>query len=230
MRTLGLIGGTSWVSTVEYYRIINQQVNEKLGGLNSAKLFMYSLNLEEFKPSADSGRLKEMTTTLITIADKLQQAGAECIIICANTPHIMADQVQSNINIPLIHIAEVTAKEIKNRALNKVGLLGTKVTMEQNFFRDKLLDQEIETIIPGEEDREFIHASIINELGKGIFLEETKLKYLEIIQRLIEHGAQGIILGCTEIPMLIKQEDCAVPVFDTTLIHAAAAVKFALDL
>ncbi len=199
MKTLGLIGGTSWVSTAEYYRMINEKVNQKLGGLNSAKLFLYSLNLEEFKPSADPVKLMEMESTLSSIAIKLQHAGADCIVLCANTPHIAADNVQSNISIPLIHIAEVTASAIKHQRLKKIGLLGTKVTMEQKFYRDKLSEQQIETIIPDEEDREFIHNSIVTELGKGIFTEKTKHKYLVIIEKLVRQGAKGIILGCTEI-------------------------------
>lgn len=230
MKTLGLIGGTSWVSTADYYRIINQLVNERLGGLNSAKLFLYSLNLEEFKPSADPGKLLEMESTLSAIALKLQTAGADCIMLCANTPHIVADSVESKISIPLIHIAEVTAREIKKQKLNKIGLLGTRVTMEENFYRDKLSTHQIETIIPDAEDIEFIHTSIVTELGKGIFTEETKHKYLVIIEKLVRQGAEGIILGCTEIPMLINPAECSIPLFDTTAIHATTAVKFALDM
>jgi len=229
MKTLGLIGGTSWVSTVEYYRIINQTVNARLGGLNSAMLYLYSLNLEELKPSADPAMLNVIAETLTGIAQKLQHAGAECLVICANTPHIVAGRIQDQITIPIIHIAEVTALEIRKNNHKKVGLLGTKVTMEENFFRQKLADHEIGAIIPGEEDREFIHFSITGELGKGIFTAETRLGYLSIIEKLVSKGAEAIILGCTEIPLLIKPADCPVPVFDTTLIHATAAAEFALD-
>lgn len=229
MKTLGLIGGTSWVSTVDYYKIINQQVNERLGGLNSAKIFLYSLNFEEFKPPTDPNQWVPIADFLSNIAQRLEKAGAECIVICANTPHMVADVVQKNIHIPLIHIAEATAAEIKKRQIKRVGLLGTKFTMEQNFFKEKLSRQQIETLIPEADDREFIHYSIFKEFGKGIFSPETKARYVTIIDKLIEQGAEGIIFGCTEIPMLIKQEDCSVPVFDTTVIHATAAVEFALS-
>ncbi len=229
MKTLGLIGGTTWISTVVYYKLINQQINERLGGLNSAKMFLYSLNFEEFKPSADPEKWKQITKTLSDISKRLEVAGAECIVMCANTPHLVADTVQQSIHIPLIHIAEVTAKEVRKQLIKKVGLLGTKFTMEHNFFKDKLTQQQIETVIPDIDDTEFIHDSILNELGKEIFSEDTKKRYLVIIDTLIKQGAQGIIFGCTEIPMLIKQSDCSVPVFDTTAIHASAAVDFALD-
>jgi aspartate racemase len=228
MKTLGLIGGTTWVSTLDYYRIINQQVNERLSGLSSAKLFLYSLNFEEFKPPTDPNNWGGVTDTLVDVSKRLEHAGAECIVICANTPHMVADIVEKNISIPLIHIAEATAKEIKNQSMKKIGLLGTRFTMEQSFFRDRLSKQHVATIIPDANDREFIHNSIFNELGKGVFTHETKTQYVRIIDRLIAQGAEGIVLGCTEIPMLIKQEDCAVPIFDTTVIHAKAAVDFAL--
>lgn len=229
MKTLGLIGGTSWLSTVDYYRIINQQVNERLGGLNSAKIFLYSLNFEEFKPPADPEQWDKITERLSDIALRLENAGAECIVICANTPHLVADAVQQNIHIPIIHIAEVTAVEIKKRKIKKAGLLGTKFTMEQDFFKDKLSQQHIETLIPNTADREFIHHTIFSELGKEIFSPQTKARYISIINQVIAQGAEGIVFGCTEIPLLIKQEDCSVPVFDTTVIHAKAAAAFALS-
>jgi aspartate racemase len=228
MKTLGLIGGTSWVSTVDYYRIINQQINQRRGGLNSAKIFLYSLNFEECKPPADLSQWKAIADFLADIAQRLEKAGAECLVICANTPHLVADDVQRKIHIPLIHIAEVTAGEIKKRGMKRVGLLGTKFTMEQDFFKDKLTQQKIETMIPDANDREFIHHSIFNEFGQGIFAAETKAKFMSIIEKLVEEGAQGIVFGCTEISSLIKPEECPVPVFDTTVIHATAAVEFAL--
>lgn len=229
MKTLGLIGGTSWASTVDYYRIINQRINEKLGGVNSSKIFMYSLNLAELNALLEKNDWKGIAGLFCGIARKLEQAGAECIVICANTPHKAADDVQKAVKIPLIHIAEVTAKEIGKAGLKKVGLLGTKITMEESFFKDRLAKRGVETVIPeNENDRLFIHKSIFNELGKGIFSKETKEKYLGIIDQLVSRGAKGIIFGCTEIPLLLKPEDCPVPVFDTTLIHATAAVEFAL--
>ena len=228
MKTLGLIGGTSWLSAADYYKIINQEINKQLGGLNSAKLFLYSLNYEEFKPSADPSEWERIAIQLTDISTRLETAGAECIILCANTPHMVADNIQKNISIPLIHIAEVTAKAIVQQKIKTVALLGTKFTMEQSFFKDKLTNAGITALIPNEPDRAFIHDSIFNELGKGIFTEATKQKYLNIINKLIEEGAEGVIFGCTEIPMLIKEDECTVPVFDTLMIHAKAAAKFAL--
>jgi aspartate racemase len=228
MKTLGLIGGTSWLSTVDYYKTINQQINERLGGLNSAKLFLYSINFEEFKPPADPNAWAPLAASLINIAQKLITAGAGCIVLCANTPHMVADLIQKEIRVPLIHIAEATANAIAAQKISKVGLLGTKLTMEQPFFRDKLTQQGIDILTPPEDERAFIHASIFDELGKNIFKKETKEKYLVIINKLIQQGAQGIIFGCTELPLLIPSEECSVPVFDTLLIHATAAVDFAL--
>jgi aspartate racemase len=228
MKTLGLIGGTSWLSAADYYKIINLEINKQLGGLNSAKLFLYSLNYEEFKPSADPSEWERIAIQLTDISTRLETAGAECIILCANTPHMVADDIQKNINIPLIHIAEVTAKAIVQQKIKTVALLGTKFTMEQSFFKDKLTNAGITTLIPNDPDRAFIHDSIFNELGKGIFTEATKQKYLNIINKLIEEGAEGVIFGCTEIPMLIKEDECTVPVFDTLMIHAKAAAEFAL--
>ncbi len=229
MKTLGLIGGTSWVSTVEYYRIINQQVNQLLGGLNSAKILLYSVNQEERKPSTDPKELVKAVEFFTDIALRLEKAGAECLVICANTPHMLADSMQKNIRIPLIHIADVTAKAIKEKKIVIAGLLGTKPTMELSFYKDRLARFGINTLTPDESQREFINLSIFSELDKGILNEETKRKYLEIIDSLVRKGAEGIILGCTEIPLLIKQSDCSIPVFDTTEIHAMAAVEFALS-
>jgi aspartate racemase len=229
LKTLGLIGGTTWLSTIDYYRIINQQVNERLGRLNSAKIYLYSLNFEEFRPPADPDKWVGIADRLTHIALRLENAGAECLIICANTPHLVADEVQQGIHIPLLHIAEATAAEIKKHKMEKVGLLGTKFTMEQNFFKDKLSQQHIETLIPGSAEREYINHTIFDELGKEIFSPQTKMRYIGIINQLVAEGAEGIIFGCTEIPLLLKQEDCSVPVFNTTLIHAKAAVAFALS-
>jgi aspartate racemase len=228
MRTLGLIGGTTWLSTIDYYRIINQLVHERLGGSHSAKILMYSMDFEEFKPPADPKEWGQRQEFLIGIAKRLEQGGAECIVICANTPHLMADAIQKQIGIPLIHIAEATATEIANQKITSVGLLGTRTTMEQPFFKDRLATKGITTIIPNEAERAFIHATIFDELGKNIFKPETKARYLEVIGKLKQGGAKGIILGCTEIPLLIKQTDCDLPLFDTTVIHAKAAVEFAL--
>jgi aspartate racemase len=228
MKTLGLIGGTSWVSTVDYYRLINQQVNKKLGGLNSAQILLYSVNFAEFLPPADATGWERVANSLSDVAVKLQNAGAQGLVICANTMHLPADTIQQRIDIPIIHIATATVKEIAKHKIKTVGLLGTKITMEQSFFIDKLRQAGIQTLIPNDAERDFIHASIFNELTKDIFTDETRQGYVAIIKKLIDKGAEGIILGCTEIPMLLKPGDCPVPAFDTTLIHATAAVEFAL--
>lgn len=229
MKTIGLIGGTTWLSTVDYYRNINQLVNQRLGALNSAKIYLYSLNFEEFKPTSDIRDWDRIANTLSEIGQKLSDAGAECLALCANTPHLVADVVQSNINIPLIHIADATAEVIQSQGINEVALLGTSFTMERAFYKDKLLQKGIKTIIPDKEDREYIHSSIFGELGQGIFTEKTKLRYLDIINKLERSGAEGVIFGCTEIPQLLNQQDCSIPVFDTTIIHSNAIVNFALS-
>lgn len=228
MKTLGLIGGTTWVSTVDYYRYINQLIADKLGGLNSAKILLYSLNFDELKALFDAGDWRQVAQNLSEIAKVLENAGAEAIVLCSNTTHLAAAEIERKINVPLIHIVDSTAAEILKFELKKVALLGTRFTMDSRFYGEKLRQYEIETIVPNAEEREFINYSIFNELGKNIFAEETKQKFLEIIQNLNERGAEGVIFGCTEIPMLLKPEDCPVPSFDTTLIHARAAVEFAL--
>ena len=229
MKTLGLIGGTTWVSTVDYYKYINKLTTEKLGGLNSAKILLYSVRFSDVKSLADASDWESLGKLMSGIAQNLEKGGAEAIVLCANTMHIVADKVQEKTNIPLIHIADATAKAILAQNLKKVALLGTKFTMENDFYKNRLADFGIETIIPNDEERDFIHWSIFEELGKDIFTENTKQKYLEIIDKLNERGAQGVILGCTEIPMLVKPEECPIPSFDTTILHAKAAVEFALS-
>lgn len=228
MKTLGLIGGTTWVSTIDYYRLINKQVNEKLGGLSSARIILYSVNFAEFNPPTDPGQWGELTGKFTAIAQNLEKAGADCVVFCANTPHLIADSVQKTIGIPIISIAEETAKAVNEKKLKKVGLLGTRITMEQSFYKDKLRKYGISALIPDPEERKFIHSSILEEMARDIFTEETRQRYLTIINKLIQEGAEGIVLGCTEIPILIKQKDSSVPLFDTTLIHASAIVDFAL--
>lgn len=228
MKTIGLIGGLSWLSTIDYYRMLNEMINEKLGGVSSAKIILYSVNFEEIKQLTEAGRWDEIEKLMTSIAKKLQAAGADCLLLGANTMHKIADNIQQSIGIPLINIAEETAKEIKQQPFHTIALLGTKYTMQFDFYKTKLAQQGITTIIPGEEDIEFINTAIYSEMGKGIFLPATKEKFLAIISKLAEQGAQGVILGCTEIPILIKQSDCKVPLFDTTKIHSAAAIRFAL--
>jgi aspartate racemase len=228
MKTLGLIGGTTWVSTIDYYRLINQKTNALLGGLNSAKILLYSVNFEEFRPPVDPADWAELTEKFTLIAQKLERDGADAIIFCANTPHLIAEGVRQKLGIPLIHIAEAAAEKIASQHIKKVILLGTRITMEQNFFKEKLIEKQIEVLIPGVADRQLIHQAVFEEFAKGIFTGETKAQFLRIINELIEQGGEGVILGCTEFPHLIRQEDCTVPIFDTTMLHANAAVKFAL--
>jgi len=228
MKTLGLIGGTTWLSTVEYYRAINQGVNARLGGLSSAKLFLYSLNFEEFKPPADMQGWARIADTLSDVAQRLERAGAECIVICANTPHRVAGEVQARIGIPILHIVDATADAIARQQIERVALLGTRPTMEQDFFKDRLAKRGIETLVPSDADRGIVHDSIFRDLGRGIFSDAMRAEYQRIIDGLTERGAQGVILGCTEIPLLIRPADCKIPTFDTTMLHVACAVDFAL--
>ena len=229
MKTLGLIGGTTWVSTIDYYKLINQQVNKELGGLNSAKMLLYSVNFAEFNPPTNPDEWGGLTKKFSDIAMNLEKAGADCIAFCANTPHIIADKIKSLMSLPIINIAEETAKVVAQSNFKKVGLLGTRITMEQSFYKDKLANFGISVVIPEFEDRKFIHSTILDEMARDIFKDETKQKYIRIINGLISEGAEGIVLGCTEIPILIKQEDCPVPLFDTTLIHASAIANFAME-
>jgi len=228
MKTTGLIGGTTWLSTVDYYRIINQEVNRQLGDLHSAKLLLYSIDFDEFKTLADAGDWPKLTEWFAGIAQQLQTAGADAIVLCANTLHLMVPELEQLVQIPIIHVADATVGELRSQDIRKTALLGTKFTMEAAFFKDKLSQQGIEVMIPDPDERQFIHQTIFDELDRGLLLTETKARYLAIIQNLIAKGAESVILGCTEIPLLIKSEDCTVPVFDTTLIHAKAAARFAL--
>lgn len=213
---------------MDYYRLLNQLMNERLGGLTSAKLLLVSIDFQEFKSLLDKNNWDRISEIFIEASRNLEKIGADSIVMCANTPHYVSDAVQKEISIPLLHIAEATANEVLRCEINKVLLLGTKFTMEQEFFKKRLLISKIETLIPDQKDREFIHQNIFAELGKGIFKSETKRKYLDIIDKSVHEGAEGVIFGCTEIPMLIKQEDCRIPTFDSTLLHARYAVDFAL--
>jgi aspartate racemase len=228
MKTLGLIGIT-WVSTAVYFETINRLVAERLGGAHSAKILLSSMDFHEFKSPLEQNDWEQIEGILTDLARRLENAGADCLVMCSNTPHLAAETIQQNIRIPLLHIAEETAQAIVKQGARKVGLLGTKPTMEHSFFKARLSKFGLETLIPDSEDRDFIHASILSELTNGIFKTETKKKYLGIIEKLRVAGAQGVILGCTEIPLLIAQSDCRVPVFDTTAIHSGAAVDFALS-
>jgi aspartate racemase len=230
MKIIGLIGGISWVSTADYYKLINEGINDKLGGLNFSECLIYSFNYADIKKNNDANDWDSTFNMLLKGCQFLKASGATAIILCANTMHFIADRLEKEIDLPIIHIASATATAIKKQGLKKVGLLGTKFTMELDFFKDKLIDQGIEAIIPqSEDDKNFIHTTIFEELGKGLVTEETKKRYLEIANQLIKDGAEGIILGCTEIPLVIKPEDVSVPVFDTALIHSNAAIEFQLS-
>lgn len=229
MKTLGLIGGISWVSTADYYRMINEGINQQLGGLNFSQCIIYSFNYADIKRNNEANDWESTFHMLLKAAKHLIDSGAEAILLCANTMHMIADRLQDEINIPLIHIAEVTASAIERQGVKRVGLLGTKFTMEQDFFISKLLDKGITAIIPDEDDREFIHETIFYELGKGLVTAETKKRYLEIINKLAAKGVEGIILGCTEIPLVIKPEDTDMPLFDTAMLHSEAGVAYALS-
>jgi aspartate racemase len=227
MKTIGIIGGLTWYSTLDYYRLLNELVNKRLGGVHSAKIILNSVDFAEIKPLTEKDKWEAIAVIICKAARSLELAGADCIMIGANTMHKIAGEIQAAVKIPIIHIGAATAAAIKNTGLKKVALLGTKYTMQLDFYKDKLTEYGIETIIPGETDIHYINRAIYDEFSTGIFLPATKKEYLRIIDLLVAQGAEGIILGCTEIPILIKQEDCAVPVFDTALIHAAAAVDFA---
>jgi len=230
MKIIGLIGGISWVSTADYYKLINEGINEKLGGLNFSECLIYSFNYADIKKNNENNDWDSTFNMLLKASQFLKQGGAEAIVLCANTMHFIADRLEAAIDLPIIHIATATAVEIEKQEFKKVGLLGTKFTMELDFFKDKLLAKGIEAIIPkSEEDKDFIHTTIFEELGKGLVTDETKKRYLEIANQLIKDGADGIILGCTEIPLVIKPGELSVPIFDTALIHSKAAVDFQLS-
>lgn len=229
MKTIGLIGGLTWVSSQDYYRLLNQLVNERLGGVEAAKLILYSVNFGEIKKLTEAGDWNGIARIICDAARKLENAGADCMLLGANTMHKIALEVQAAINVPLIHIASVTAREISARGLSKVALLGTRYTMQLDFYKDALAEQGIQTLIPQIAQIEFINNAIYTELAVNQFLPATKKGFVDTIEELIDEGAEGVILGCTEIPLLIKQTDVAVPVFDTTALHARAAVDFALS-
>jgi aspartate racemase len=229
MKTIGMIGGMSWESSGEYYRIINEMVKAKLGGLHSAKSVMYSVDFSEIEALQHQGNWHKATQVMIEAAQHVEAGGADFVVICTNTMHKMADDVQQNIGIPLLHIADATAEVIKARGLHKIGLLGTKFTMEEDFYRGRLVEKHgLDIIIPQADDRAIVHRVIYEELVLGHINPASRVQYRRIIETLIEAGAQGIILGCTEIGLLVKDEDSRAPLFDTTRIHAIKAVEYAL--
>ena len=229
MKTIGLIGGISWLSTIDYYRLLNQKINEQLGGVHSAQILLSSVNFDEVKRLTLADDWNGLANMMSREANRLQLAGADCILIGANTMHNIAEAVQASIRIPLINIAVETGKEIQKLQLKKIALLGTKYTMQLPFYKNILAKQGIETIVPNDAEMEYINTVIYEEMGKGVFLPERKTEIVRIIGQLKNEGAEGVILGCTEIPILIKQQDSPIPVFDTAAIHVEAAVRFALS-
>ncbi len=229
MKTIGLIGGMSWESTVSYYQIINEKTKELLGGLHSAKILLYSVDFAEIEEYQANGEWDKSAECLSNIAVKLEKAGADFIVICTNTMHKVAPQISKNINIPIIHIAEATAKAINKCNLSTIALLGTKYTMTQEFYKQKLIDNDINVLIPTPEDIETVNDIIYNELCLGKITPLAKQKYLDIIAKLQKQGAQGVILGCTEIGLLISQKDTTLPVFDTAKIHAEEVAQTAIN-
>lgn len=229
LKTIGLIGGMSWESTVSYYQIVNTTIKEELGGLHSAKCLLYSVDFHEIEECQSRGAWDKSEQILSDAAQRLERAGADFIIICTNTMHKVADKVQTKIKIPILHIAEATADELVKNKIKKVALLGTKYTMEQDFYKCKLIDKGIDVIVPSYEERLIINNTIYNELCLGVISSQSKHSFLKIINRLVGEGVEGIILGCTEIGLLIKQEDTKIPLFDTAIIHAKKAALYSIN-
>ena len=229
MKTIGLIGGMSWESSIEYYRIINETVKEKLGGLHSAKSLMVTVDFAEIEKLQHEDRWDEAAQILVKCAQDLERGGADCIVLCTNTMHKLADQIIANVNIPFLHIADATAEKIFSEGMKKIGLLGTRFTMEHDFYKGRLIQNfGLDVLVPNKEDRDIIHRVIYEELVQGKIVDASRAEYKRIMETLIAQGAQGIILGCTEIELLVKQDDSSVPLFPTTTIHAVAAVEYAL--
>jgi aspartate racemase len=229
VKTIGLIGGMSWESSAVYYKIINQEVQKKLGGVHSCQSLMYSVDFDEIAALQHHGNWEELEKIMCDAAQRLEKGGADFIILCTNTMHKFAEQMEKTVAIPLIHIADATAESIMAKNMSKIGLLGTKFTMEQNFLKGRLYEKHgIETIIPNEAERNIIHHIIYEELIKGIIKDKSKNDFLKIINNLSNQGAEGIVLGCTEISILVSSKDTNKILFDTTEIHAKKAVNFAL--
>lgn len=229
MKTIGLIGGMSWESSAEYYRILNEETKNQFGGTHSCPCILYSVDFQPIETLQHEGKWQELESILNTAGDKLIRAGAEILLLCTNTMHVVAGGLEQ-LPIPFIHIADATGEAIMQKKLRKIGLLGTQFTMEMDFYKDRLLKKfGIETIIPEDGDRREVHRIIYEELIHGDIRTDSKVFYNEVIDRLWKSGAEGIILGCTEIPLLIGQDDCEIPLFDTTYIHAKAALSMAME-
>ena len=230
MKLLGLIGGMSWESTIEYYRILNEMVKDRLGGWNSAKLLLYSVNFDPILQLQEKGRWDKLADIFIDIAQRLEGAGCEGEVLCSNTIHKIASAIEKAISIPLIHVVDATAEKIKEQGIDTIGLLGTKFTMEGDFYGERLHGKhKLSVITPSKSQREYINSAIYEELAMGKILDTTRQEFLSIINQLKEGGAEGIILGCTELPLLIQEKDVDIPLFNTLTIHLRAAINFALD-
>jgi aspartate racemase len=229
VKTIGLIGGMSWESSIEYYRVINETAKAKLGGLHSAKSIMVTVDFAEIEPLQNLGRWGEAAQLMVAAGQSLERGGADFVVLCTNTMHKLADEIERNIRIPLLHIADATAQKIKAAGLRKIGLLGTRFTMEQDFYKGRLIEKyDLQVLTPESRERETIHRVIYDELCQGIVKRESREEYLTIMEKLVQAGAEGIILGCTEIELLVHEGDSPVPLFPTAKIHAIAAVEYAL--
>lgn len=228
MKTIGLIGGMSFESTADYYKSINRMINQHYGGHTSAKIVLFSVDFGEIERCQSEGKWKESAQILMDAAVKLESIGADMIALCTNTMHIIADDIQSALFVPFVHIADVTARKIRSKNITKVGLMATRYTMEMGFYVDRLKRFGLDVVIPNVRDRKVINDTIFNELVHGIINQQSKENFFSIVNDLVSQGCEGIILGCTEIGMLIKTEDCLVPLFDTTQIHCEALVEKAI--
>ncbi len=229
MKTIGLIGGMSWESSVEYYRIINEMIRERLGGLHSARCIMVSVDFAEVEPLQREGRWNETAVQMVHAAQSLEAAGADFVVLCTNTMHKVADEIEEHVAIPFLHIADATAAKVKSHGLKTIGLLGTRFTMEDHFYKGRLAERHsVEVLVPGDDQREVVHQVIYEELCLGKVLPASREKYARIMDGLVSRGAEAIVLGCTEIGLLVSPDDCRAPLFDTTKIHAEAAVELAL--
>ncbi|WP_050938554.1 aspartate/glutamate racemase family protein [Vibrio harveyi] len=230
MKTIGLIGGMSWESTANYYQIINREVKARLGGLHSGKVCLYSVDFAEIETLQHQDRWDDTAIILAQAAKSVEAGGADFILICTNTMHKVADQIQQAVNVPLVHIADATAEQLVADGIKKVGLLGTRFTMEQDFYKQRLIDKfGVDVVVPSSDDQTIVHDVIYNELCKGEVRDDSRQHYLTIIEKLVEQGAEAVILGCTEIAMLVEPQHTDVKLYDTTEIHAKAAVEKALD-
>jgi len=229
MKVIGLIGGMSWNSTLEYYRIINESFARRLGGLHSARLVLYSLDFDEIQRAQHEGRWDDTANILVDAGNAVKRAGADFLVICTNTMHKVADDVEQEVGLPLLHIVDVTGDAIRERGLHRVGLLGTRFVMKEPFYQERLRDRfAIELLVPGEDDIDTIHQIIYSELCEGKIKASSRRVCAGIISKLVNKGAEGIVLGCTELPLLIQPGDTDAPIFDTTQLHAEAAVNLAL--